>query len=134
MRRMIGWSTLPLAYLCAGPLADRVFEPLLAPGGRLAGSVGRLIGVGKGRGIALLLVVLGFFVLLTVLVALRNPRLRRLEEELPDALPEEGLRGPSRNALNDRPGTLGSADKAFLFVGLAYFLTAVLAPLLVLKI
>lgn len=32
-RRMIAWSTLPLAYLLAGPLADRVFEPLLAQGG-----------------------------------------------------------------------------------------------------
>lgn len=26
VRRMVAWSTLPLAYLLAGPLADRVFE------------------------------------------------------------------------------------------------------------
>ncbi|HEV7517835.1 MAG TPA: MFS transporter [Thermoanaerobaculia bacterium] len=91
MRKMVGWSTLPLAYLFAGPLADRVFEPLLAAGGPLAGNVGRLIGVGKGRGIGLLFILLGCFVLITVLVALRNPRLRRVEQELPDALPEEVL-------------------------------------------
>jgi hypothetical protein len=93
VRRMIAWSTLPLAYLVAGPLADRVFEPLLAVGGPLAGSVGRLIGVGKGRGIGLLFIVLGLFVLLVVAGATRYPRLVRLEEELPDALASSGDAG-----------------------------------------
>lgn len=86
VRRTVAWSTLPLTYLIAGPLADRVFEPLLAVHGPLAGSVGRLIGVGKGRGIALLVVVLGCLVLALVAAACRNPRLRHLETELPDAL------------------------------------------------
>ncbi len=27
-RRMIAWSTMPLAYLIAGPLADWIFRPL----------------------------------------------------------------------------------------------------------
>lgn len=87
MRRMVAWSTVPLAFVIAGPLADRVFEPLLAPDGPLAATVGPWLGVGKGRGIGLLLVVLGFLVMLTVAVAARSPRLRRLEEEIPDALP-----------------------------------------------
>jgi DHA3 family macrolide efflux protein-like MFS transporter len=91
VRRMVAWSTLPLSYLVAGPLADRVFEPLLAPNGPLAGSVGRLIGVGKGRGIALLLMVLGLLVIMTVAVFSRHSRLRRLESELPDVLPETRL-------------------------------------------
>lgn len=94
VRRMVAWSTLPLGYLLAGPLADRVFEPLLAADGALAGSAGRLIGVGKGRGIALLLIVLGLVVATTVAVFSRYPRLRRLEAELPDALPEERLETP----------------------------------------
>jgi hypothetical protein len=59
IRQMVATSSLPLATLVVGPLADDVFEPLLAPGGALAASVGRLIGVGAGRGIALLLIVLG---------------------------------------------------------------------------
>lgn len=88
VRRMIAWSTLPLAYLIAGPLADRVFEPLLAVGGPLAESLGPWIGVGKGRGIALLFLVLGALVVLTVAAASRLPRLTRLEEELPDTLPD----------------------------------------------
>jgi MFS transporter, DHA3 family, macrolide efflux protein len=93
MRRLVAWSAAPLAYLIAGPLADRVFEPLLVPGGPLADSVGRWLGVGEGRGIGLLHVVLGSLVILTVAVAARLPRLRRLEEEIPDAIPA----GPPRS-------------------------------------
>jgi DHA3 family macrolide efflux protein-like MFS transporter len=91
VRRMVAWSTLPLSYLIAGPLADRVFEPLLAVNGPLAGSVGRLIGVGKGRGIALLLILLGILVMMTVAAFSRYSRLRQLESELPDILPETRL-------------------------------------------
>jgi DHA3 family macrolide efflux protein-like MFS transporter len=51
IRRMLALSTMPLAALACGPLAERVFNPLLQPGGALAGSVGRVVGVGAGRGI-----------------------------------------------------------------------------------
>jgi DHA3 family macrolide efflux protein-like MFS transporter len=83
-RRMIAWASLPLAYVVAGPLADRVFEPLLAEGGRLAGSVGRIIGVGAGRGVALIFIVLGGMILLAVLAAYLHPRVRHVDTELPD--------------------------------------------------
>jgi MFS family permease len=86
VRRMIAWSSAPLAYLVAGPLADYVFEPLLAENGPLAGSVGQLIGIGKGRGIGLLYVALGTVVVLTVMVAYLYPRLRFVEEELGDVI------------------------------------------------
>ncbi|MEA2693612.1 MAG: hypothetical protein QOJ16_2999 [Acidobacteriota bacterium] len=89
MRRLIGGSTLPLAALVAGPLADRVFNPLLVPDGALAGSVGHLIGVGKGRGIGLLFVVLGVLTVITVALGFLSPRLSRLEEDLPEVLPDE---------------------------------------------
>lgn len=88
VRRMVAWSTLPLAYLLAGPLADRVFEPLMAPGGLLAGTLGQVLGTGKGRGIGLLFMVLGVLVLGSVVAAARHPRLCRIEIELPDALSE----------------------------------------------
>ena len=89
VRRMIAWASLPLAYLLAGPLADQVFEPLLMEGGLLAGSVGRVIGVGAGRGIGLLYIVLGCIMLLAVLVAYLYPRLRLLENELPDFIADK---------------------------------------------
>jgi len=88
VRRLIAQFTAPVAYLAAGPLADRVFEPLLAPGGSLAGSVGRVLGVGEGRGIGLLFVVLGTLLALISVWGYLQPRVRRVEDELPDALPD----------------------------------------------
>ncbi len=88
VRMMIGWSTLPLAYLVAGPLADYVFNPLLMSGGGLSGSIGQIIGVGPGRGIGLLYILLGVMLLATVLGAYLYTPLRRVESDLPDAVVE----------------------------------------------
>jgi len=84
---VIAGCMAPIAYAVAGPLTDRIFEPLMAPGGRLAGTVGAVIGVGKGRGMALLLMLVGVAVLLTAAIGYSIPSLRRVEEDLPDALP-----------------------------------------------
>lgn len=78
IRRVIAWSSLPLAYLLAGPLADGL-EPLMTADGRLASSVGRVIGVGPGRGVALLFIVLGVLSMLAALLAFRYRPLRELE-------------------------------------------------------
>jgi len=86
--RLVSWCSVPVAYLIAGPLSDKVFEPLLKPDGPLAESVGRVTGVGPGRGIGLLLMILGVFTLLATLRAYLYPRVRRIEVELPDVLPE----------------------------------------------
>lgn len=99
VRRIVSWSTLPLGYALAGPLADRVFEPLLEPGGPLADSVGRLLGTGDGRGIGLLFMTLGAVVLLTAALGFRNRRLRGLEVALPDAVPDRDGAVPSSAAL-----------------------------------
>lgn len=89
IRSMISRSMMPLAFLLAGPLADRVFGPLLQEGGALAnGPLGTLIGVGPGRGIGLLFMVSGLILIGASLVAFLNPRIRNLEEELPDAIVE----------------------------------------------
>jgi DHA3 family macrolide efflux protein-like MFS transporter len=90
-RRMIGFSSLPLAYLLAGVLADKVFEPLLARGGPLSDSVGRIIGEGPGRGIGLLYIVAGVLTLLTPVISYLYPRLRKVEEELPDVMSGNAL-------------------------------------------
>lgn len=47
------------AYALAGVLADYVFTPLLVTGGLLAGSVGKVIGTGSGRGMGLLIIISG---------------------------------------------------------------------------
>ncbi|HEX8106280.1 MAG TPA: MFS transporter [Kofleriaceae bacterium] len=85
---MIAGSMAPISYLLAGPLVDQVFAPLMKPGGPLAGSLGPIFGVGEGRGIALLISVLGIALLLTTLVAFLLPRVRHVEDQLPDMVPD----------------------------------------------
>jgi MFS family permease len=83
--RMLLQAAVPLAYVVAGPLADYVFEPLMAPGGTLAGSLGALIGVGQGRGVALMFMVSGLVAVALAAAGYLNPRLRRVEDEETDA-------------------------------------------------
>jgi hypothetical protein len=85
VRSLVATGSLPLAYSIAGPLADKVFEPMLSPGGLLAGTVGRVIGVGDGRGVGFLFMLLGALILIATLLFFLNPRLRNVETELPDA-------------------------------------------------
>jgi MFS family permease len=79
-------ATPLLAYLLTGPLVDRVFEPLLRVDGPLAGSVGQIIGVGPGRGAGLLFISAGLFLALVSVIGYLYPHLRRVEDELPDAM------------------------------------------------
>ncbi len=89
VRGMIARSMMPLAMILAGPLADRVFEPALREGGWLANTlVGRLLGAAPGRGIGLIFILTGLLLVLISALAWVNPRIRRIESELPDALPE----------------------------------------------
>jgi MFS family permease len=88
-RGMISRSMMPLAFLIAGPLADHVFGPFMLSGGLLAsGPLGALLGVGPGRGIGLMFLGSGLLLILVSALVFTNPRIRRLEDELPDALEE----------------------------------------------
>lgn len=105
VRRLIAQFTAPVAYLAAGPLVDGVFEPLLAPGGALADTVGRVVGVGEGRGIGFLFTVLAVLMALVTLWAYLRPRVRRVEEELPDAVSDRELDGSEPRGAEDPMGT-----------------------------
>ncbi len=98
VRSMIARSMMPLAMLLAGPLADRVFEPLLRPGGAWADTwLGVWLGVGAGRGMGLMFIAAGALLLAATAAAALNPRLRNVEADLPDAVqpaPAEAARGP----------------------------------------
>jgi len=72
----------PAAYLIAGPLADRVFEPARRlPSWRL---VAWLVGAGQGAGIGLMFVIGGTLALVLSLVFYGIPAIRRMETTLPD--------------------------------------------------
>ena len=82
VRQMAMRGAQLLALVAVGPLADRVAGPLMDAGGLLAGSVGQVIGVGAGRGSALIFVLMGLLAMLTVGAGWLSPRLRRVEAEL----------------------------------------------------
>lgn len=89
-RSMISLSMMPFAFLLSGVLADKVFTPLLLEGGTLADTfVGDLLGVGPGRGIGLMLICSGLFLLLISGLAYLNPRIRNIESEIPDVIPDQ---------------------------------------------
>ena len=84
--RMIGSAATPVAYLLAGPAADRVFEPAMAPGGALARVLGPAIGTGDGRGIAVMFMASGLVVALAAAAGWASARIRTVEDE-----PEAGV-------------------------------------------
>ncbi len=86
MQDLIASSVQPLALMIAGPLADGVFEPAMREHGWLADSVGQIIGVGPGRGIALLIIVVGTLSAGAAFAALLHPPIRHVEDEIPDAV------------------------------------------------
>lgn len=85
-QQMLVRVAAPLAYVLAGPLADRGFDPLLAPGGSLSGILGPIVGVGAGRGIGLLFLVMGMVKVLATLAGWSYRHIRLIEDELPDAV------------------------------------------------
>lgn len=89
LRRTVSQVASPLAMVATGPLADRLFEPMLAADGALAGTVGRVIGTGPGRGIGFLIILSGLFAAVIGLAGWLHPRVRNLETELPDMIPDD---------------------------------------------
>jgi hypothetical protein len=60
-------------------LTDQLAEPAMAADGVLSGSLGAVIGVGPGRGIALIFLGIGASMLLLAAVAAGLPKVRRLD-------------------------------------------------------
>lgn len=85
IRQVSAIGAAPLAFLLAGTLADRVFEPLMADDG---GVLTAVFGSGPGRGIGMMFALSGLAVIAIVAVAWNHPRIRGLEEEIPDLVHE----------------------------------------------
>jgi len=119
-RRMLAQFTQPLSLILAGPLVDRVFQPLMNEGGRLAPTVGKVIGVGPSRGTGLLLILMGLFVFIISFVAYAYPRLRLVEEELPDHIADDADEADeSEDAGNAHDSEVGAQDLDFKDVPVA---------------
>jgi MFS family permease len=99
VRQVLAIAAAPVAFVLAGRLADGVFEPFMAGPSAPATWLRGLIGVGSGRGIGLLFVLLGAVVLVTLVIAWNHPAIRALDEAVPDAVsaPQPTGSGPSRH-------------------------------------
>ena len=80
VQRVLLNAATVFAFCLAGPLSEKVFGPLLDRGGPLAGSVGLIIGVGPGRGLALMFITLGALMTLISLIAYSVPTIRQIDE------------------------------------------------------
>ncbi|WP_431931472.1 amino acid adenylation domain-containing protein [Micromonospora sp. RP3T] len=89
LNQTISWSTLPIGFALLAPAATALFEPMLAPGGSLAGSVGAVIGTGPGRGIGFAYVCFGVILILITLGGFGIRLLRRFDLEVEDSLPDD---------------------------------------------
>jgi hypothetical protein len=83
-RRMIAQMVVPIGMLLAGPLADRVFEPALMPGGALTPAFGWLVGTGPGAGMGLINVIFGVIGVLAGVAGFAFTAIRNAEDLLPD--------------------------------------------------
>ena len=94
IRRMFSWSSIPIAYLCSGFLAEHIFNPMLVEGGALADTLGRIVGVGPGRGIAVMFLATALLTIVVVLIASLNRAFRGVEDpsvaNAPVTLPSTG--------------------------------------------
>lgn len=104
--RMMALSTMPFGALLAGPLADKIFEPLMAHDGLLSSSIGAVIGSGPGRGIALLMITAGALRIIIAMIGYSYSPLRMMEDTLPDAIPDV--------IIADKDAIQEQADRQFL--------------------
>jgi hypothetical protein len=74
----------PVGYLIAGPLADRLLEPAMQPGGALTPLFGWLVGAGPGAGIGLMFAGTAIFGTVMSCSGYLFRAIRGVEDELPD--------------------------------------------------
>ncbi len=74
-------GTIPVALLLAGPLADYVFEPLMASGSPFAAALTPLVGSSAGSGIALMFLIAGTCGAALSFLSLKNPLYKELDSE-----------------------------------------------------
>lgn len=77
-------ASMPVGFLLAGPLADRLFEPAMQPDGSLAPFFGWLVGTGPGAGMGLMFAATAILGAAMSFGGYLYGPLRRVEDELPD--------------------------------------------------
>lgn len=96
-----------ITLVCCGLLADKVLEPAMLAGGWLQPLLGELYGSGTGRGIAVLISLLGGLNLLYVAVAWGRRSIRRMDSLLADV----DIDGEVETANTDSAATAAEAGE-----------------------
>jgi MFS family permease len=75
---------MPMGYIVAGTLAELYFEPFMMLENDNNAFFVDMFGVGKGRGIALMVSIISILLVMVVILATLLPKIRRVELELED--------------------------------------------------
>ncbi len=78
-RDTIQYCTIPLGLFLGGYLADNVFEPFMAGSSHLSLFLMKLVGMGKGTGMAVMFLITGIIGLVSCLISLKSVAFRSLD-------------------------------------------------------
>ncbi len=87
VRAFIAQITAPVSMAIAGPLADKVFEPVMdIPGHWFTGLLGPIVGIGPGARMSFLILISGILVAMVGIGAYQIKQIRDVETLIPDHL------------------------------------------------
>lgn len=109
INQMLAWSMRPVSYIMGARLADNIFEPLMRGTNAVSSAAGSVIGMGAGRGMGMMAVILGLLLMVWTVIGYRYKPLSRMDDILPDAAPDAVI-------IRDRDKLQEMADKKLLSV------------------
>lgn len=80
IRSAIQFSTIPLGYLLGGILSDKVFEPLMLKSVLMQQTIGKVVGIGKGSGMAIIFLIVGMIGVLFSMILKHNSKINELDK------------------------------------------------------
>jgi DHA3 family macrolide efflux protein-like MFS transporter len=83
-RRMLTWFPDTFTPIIGGLLADKIMEPAMKSQGWFAKTFGWMVGTSPGSGMALIMIIFGGLTILTLSAGYLFPKIRNLEDLLPD--------------------------------------------------
>lgn len=88
INQMLAWSMRPLSFIVGARLADNFFGPLMSGNNAVSSVAGPIIGIGAGRGMGLMAVILGLLLAFWTLIGYKYKPLSDMDDLLPDAIPD----------------------------------------------
>jgi hypothetical protein len=74
------YITIPIGLFLGGSLADQVFEPFMSNVSPIQQALSKLVGLGRGSGMAVIFLITGIVGFFASLVAMRNPIYKSLDQ------------------------------------------------------